>query len=93
VARVTFELPSLLAPLAGGARRVELEAATLAGALDALCARHPALRAHLFDESGDLRPHVLCLHNGANARWLGPPEERALADGDMLRVLQAVSGG
>ena len=92
MARVTFELPSLLEPIAAGRRRIELEADTIAAALAALTRDLPALSAQLFDESGQFREHVLCLHNGRNTRWLASLEH-PLADGDVLTVMQAVSGG
>lgn len=89
---VTVRLPTLLAPFVGGALDVRVEAATLAGALDALVAAHPALKPHLYDESGGFRRHVLCFHNRTNTRWL----ERLdvpVAAGDVVTVMQAVSGG
>lgn len=90
--RVTVELPSVLSQVVEGATRVEVEAATLAGALRALVERHPALAVQLYDESGAFRPHVLCFHNGTNTRWL-KSTERPVADGDTIRLMQAVSGG
>ncbi|MHC4947338.1 MAG: MoaD/ThiS family protein [Planctomycetota bacterium] len=91
-ATVTVELPSLLSPLVGGQARLTVEAVTLRGALDAAVARHPSLAVHLFDETGGLREHVLCLHNGANSRWRGSLDV-PVATGDVVTVLQAVSGG
>ena len=90
--QVTFQLPSVLGPMVGARREVRVEADTLAGALEALVAELPALGTHLFDESGGLRQHVLCLHNGANTRWLDGMDH-PVADGDTLTILQAVSGG
>jgi len=90
--RVTIELPSLLERFAGGARALELEADTLRGALDALVRACPELEVHLFDERGAFRRHVLCFHNGTNTRWLDGLDG-SLADGDAIRLMQAVSGG
>ena len=92
MAHVTIELPSLLAPMVGGRRTVDLEASTLRGALEALIAAYPGLSTHLFDERGDLRPHVLCFHNETNSRWLDSADA-PVASGDTIRVMQAVSGG
>jgi len=83
VAAVTVELPTLLGQLLQGRTRVEVEAETLGGALEALVAAHRVLAVHLFHESGELRRHVLCFHDGTNSRWLegrGVP----LADGDTI---------
>lgn len=85
-------LPSLLHPMADGRAQVDVEASTLAGALDALCAIHPSLRIHLFDETGALRPHVFILLNGANSRW-HPSLNVPVKAGDQITVMQAVSGG
>ena len=94
MARVRVELPSLLVRFAGAAT-LEVEADTLSQALKALVAEHPALSLHLFDESGAFRQHVLCFHNGTNTRWFeGPGDlDRPVADGDEIRLMQAVSGG
>ncbi len=89
---VTVLLPSLLVDLTGCAGSVSIDAATLGEALDRLVAIHPALAVHMFDEKGGFRQHVLCFHNDENTRWrrdLSAP----LADGDTIRILQAVSGG
>jgi molybdopterin converting factor small subunit len=89
---VTVRLPTLLAGMAAGASTVRVEADTLAGVLDALVRAHPSLRVHLFDESGGLRRHVLCFHNQTNTRWL-PRLDVPVAAGDVVSVIQAVSGG
>lgn len=88
---ITLEVPTLLAPLLQGRRRVPLEADTLAHALDVLRA-HPALGRHLFDETGALRRHVLVFHNDTSTRWLASLDV-PLRQGDVLVVTQAVSGG
>lgn len=91
MARVTVEVPTLLAPLVGGDRRAPLEAETLAHALDLLRA-HPSLGRHVFDEAGGVRQHVLVFHNDTSTRWL-PTLDVPLRDGDVLVIMQAVSGG
>ena len=92
MALVTIELPSLLGPVTGPQRSLEIEADTLAGALDAMIDAQPALRVHVFDETGGLRQHVLCFVNDTNSRWL-ESMEAPLSDGDTIRIIQAVSGG
>ncbi len=89
---IQIELPSLLAAVAEGTRRLNLEAATLAGAFSAIAGKHPRLGLHLFDESGGLRQHVLCFHNGTNTRWLDDLNV-PVREGDTLMFMQAVSGG
>jgi sulfur-carrier protein len=89
---VTVRLPRLLAGVVGDKLELALEAQTLAGALATLVERYPALGVHLFDETGALRGHVLCFHNDDNTRWL-PSLDRPVAAGDVITIMQAVSGG
>lgn len=91
MARVTLEVPTMLAPLLQGQRRAPLEADTLAQALDVVRA-HPALGRHVFDERGALRQHVLVFHNSTCTRWLTSLDV-PLHEGDVLTIMQAVSGG
>ena len=88
---VTVLLPTLLSPLVGGRAAIEVEAETVAGVLRGLVGAHPALGVHLFDEAGRLRQHVLCFHNDVNTRWNSA--DVAVAAGDRVLILQAVSGG
>ena len=92
MARATLELPSVLARVLEGISRLEVAGATLRDALEDAFRQQPALRVHLYDESGALRRHVLCFLNGTNSRWLDSPDQK-LADGDRITILQAVSGG
>ena len=92
MASVSIELPSVLVALAGGESRVRVEASTLSEALRELARRHPGLRGRLLDEQGAFREHVLCFHNDVNTRW-SEDADRGLAEGDRLRIMQAVSGG
>ena len=91
MARVTITLPSMLESAAGGRRDFDVEADTVSGALRRLTELLPALGTLLFDEGGTLREHVLCFHNATSTRW--SDDDAALADGDTIRILQAVSGG
>ena len=92
MATLTVRLPRMLSGFTDGRMEVEIEGDTLAGALGALTARYPALGVHLFDERGTLRGHVLCFHNDENTRWL-PTLERPVKSGDVITIMQAVTGG
>ena len=89
---VTIELPSLITAVVDAEPSLPVQATTVDDALRALVREHPALRIHLFDETGGLRPHVLCLHNDRNTRW-DDAQEVPVAEGDRITILQAVSGG
>ncbi len=89
MARVDVTIPRMLADLVGGQRRFTVDGDTVDGALAALVERHPELAVHLFDETGAMRQHVTCFHNGVTVAG-GPVP---IADGDAVVILQAVSGG
>jgi molybdopterin synthase sulfur carrier subunit len=90
--RVTIALPSLLASVINGRQTLTVDADTFAGALEQAFRQSPVLRGHVYDESGRLRPHVLCFLNDVNSRWLDDVNH-PLRDGDCITILQAVSGG
>lgn len=90
--RVSLELPRLLRDSVDGRSRLELEAGDLDDVRAEIRRRWPVLATHVFTETGELRPHVLLLHNDR----LTPRTELgdvALATGDRLEIVQAVSGG
>lgn len=92
MATVTVTLPSLLDPVMGGVREVEARGDTLSQVLEDLLDREPRLRPHLFQESGELRQHVLCFFNGTNSRWL-EGQDPPVREGDTVLFMQAVTGG
>lgn len=88
----TIRIPTLLAEVGGGEREIPVTGETVGGALTDLFARLPQLRVHIFDESGSVRPHVSVFYQGRAARdaaGLSQP----LAEGSVITILQAVSGG
>ncbi len=89
--KASILLPGMLHAIAGTSR-VQVEAATLAGALEELYRQIPALRHHLCEDSGRFRMHVLCFHNGQNTREMRNLDV-SLRDGDEIAFLQAISGG
>ena len=85
-------LPTPLRPYAGGAATVEVEAATVAEALEALVGLHPGLRKHLYDEAGKVRSFVNLYRNDEDVRYL----ERAgtpLSKDDSLSIVPSIAGG
>jgi sulfur-carrier protein len=89
---IEVSLPTILRDCTGGHSTVTIEAATLTEALERLRETYPLLHRHLYDETEQLRPHVLIFYNNESTRWL----ERLdvpLKPGDRLEILQAVSGG
>jgi molybdopterin converting factor small subunit len=81
-------VPSMLQSYTG-AREVMAEGATLGAVLLDLDRRHPGLRFRVTDEQDRIRPHVRFFVNGELVSDLG----RALAPGDVVQIVQALSGG
>jgi molybdopterin converting factor small subunit len=91
-AGLDVSVPTILRDCVGGNHTVSIGATTLAEALQRLRDTYPLLRIHLYDESEQLRPHVLLFYNGESTRWLDTLD-LPLRPGDRLEILQAVSGG
>jgi sulfur-carrier protein len=89
---VTVKLPTQLREAAGNATEAEVDGATVGEALDALYARHGALRERMADDSGGLRRFVNVYVGGEDIRFLDGLETR-VSDGDELTILPAVAGG
>ena len=92
--RVTFVLPGPLHSLAGGRAEVavDADAASVADALQALWAAHPALRDRVLTEDGRVRPHVNLFVGHQSIRFTGGLQT-AVHDGAEVAILPAVSGG
>ena len=90
--QLEVSVPALLRGCVGGRMDLSVEADTLAGGIEALLEAYPLLRLHLYDDGGDLRPHVLLFYNEENTAGL-ERLDLPLQPGDSLVVLQNVSGG
>ena len=91
--QISVTVPGLLAQSVGGARKVVIEATTLTDALHTLRESFPNLRAHVWDESGAVRQHILIYLNDESITWINDHDARTLRAGDELHIIQAVSGG
>ena len=87
-------LPGALAPLAGGARHLDVEprGETLADVLDALAAEHPLLTRRIRDETGRVRRFVNVYVDGDDVRFQGGLAT-AVRSGAEVHVLPSVAGG
>jgi sulfur-carrier protein len=89
---IEVSLPNLLRDSTYRKNPLPVTGDTVGEALRNLLDRYPLLRIHLYDEQGDLRPHVLIYYNDDNIAWLDSLDT-PLRPGDHLHILQAVSGG
>lgn len=86
---VVVTLPAALVNLFPGCvRRVELSAATVGDAIEALDARWPGLRDRVCDSRPGIRRHINIFVAGERATL-----ETRLAPGAAVTVLTAISGG
>ena len=88
-APVVVRLPGVLVDLfPGSARRVELQAGTVAEMIDGLEARWPGMRDRLCDSTPAVRRHINIFVDGERAML-----ETQLEPGVEVFVLTAISGG
>jgi len=89
---VTVLIPGVLRACCDGARELTLSAATVRAALEQLELSHPQLHRSVCDETGAVRRHVNLFVNSDNIRD-GVGLDTALASGDIIIIMPAVSGG
>jgi molybdopterin converting factor small subunit len=72
---------------------IGVEASTVGEALDALTAKHPDLKKHLYSEEGRLRAFVNVYLNDEDIRYLPEKEETKVGDKDALSIIPSIAGG
>ena len=78
------QLPTALVDHAGGAASVMVEASTIRESLCSLVGSFPALRRHLYADTGELRGYVNVFLNEDEVRTLPHGMDTAVAAGDVL---------
>lgn len=86
-------IPTPLRVYAAGRDSVNVEAATIAGALDHLTKAHPDLRKHLFTAEGSLRAFVNLYLNDEDVRYLPAKEATPVKAEDTLSIIPSIAGG
>ena len=86
-------IPTPLRSYADGKDAVEVNAATIAEALDGLTRTYPGLRKHLFTEEGKLRAFVNLYWNDEDVRYLPAKEQTAVSASDSLSIIPSIAGG
>jgi molybdopterin converting factor small subunit len=89
---IAIHLPEALRPCSGGCEELTLSAPTVRAALTQLERSRPALYRSICDETGAVRRHVGVFVNDAHVRDRDGLDT-ALAPGDVITIMPAVSGG
>ncbi|HEX6694474.1 MAG TPA: MoaD/ThiS family protein [Longimicrobiales bacterium] len=91
--RAEIRLPTALIDHCGGQAVLFLPARTIGDALDGLVAAHPALRRHLFADTGGLRGYVNVFLNEDELRTLPAGLSERVQEGDVIMVVPSIAGG
>ena len=89
---VRIQVPRPLREYCGGAAEISVSASSVRAALAEIERRHPALYRNVCDETGAVRRHVGLFVNLSHIRDR-EGLDTALAEGDSVTILPAVSGG
>ena len=89
---VTIHVPGALRDCCEGASELSLSASTVRAVLEQIEQRYPSLHRGICDETGAVRRHVNLFVNTSNVRDRDGLDT-ALAPGDVVTILPAVSGG
>jgi len=89
---ITIQVPPPLRGYSGGASDLSVSALSVRAALEELERSHPSLYRNICDETGRVRRHVNLFVNKHHVRDR-EGLDTALAPGDVLTILPAVSGG
>lgn len=90
---MTIFIPTPLRPYAANQPQIEVQAATIAEALNSLTDTHPELRNHLFTAEGKLRAFVNLYLNDEDVRYLPAREATAVSITDTLSIIPSIAGG
>jgi molybdopterin converting factor small subunit len=90
---MTIFIPNPLRPYVAGKDAVEVDAPTVAQALEALITAHPGLRNHLFTAEGKLRAFVNLYLNDEDIRYLPAKDATAVTPADTLSIIPSIAGG
>jgi adenylyltransferase/sulfurtransferase len=90
---MTIFIPTPLRAYTDGKDTVEVNAATIAEALDALTSTHPDLKKHLFTGEGKLRAFVNLYFNDEDVRYLPEKERTGISSTDTLSIIPSIAGG
>lgn len=88
----TLKIPTPLRPYTGGKSEVNVTGAKISEALTDLTFQFPAIKPHLFNESGELRPFVNLFVGEHNIKDL-QGVDTLIKDGDRIMLIPSIAGG
>ncbi len=87
-----LRVPTPLRPYTAGKSEIELQGTTVADAMGHLIELYPALKPHLYNGSGELRPFVNLFLNDENIKDLHGLET-PIEESDRLMLIPSIAGG
>jgi molybdopterin converting factor small subunit len=88
----TIRIPTPLRAYTDGQAEVQVQGKNVAEALEGFMAAYPALRQHIFNGQGELRPFVNLFLNNEDVRHLGGMGA-SLEPQDRLMIVPSIAGG
>ena len=88
-----INIPTPLRVYTGGQQEIDMDAPTVAEALDGLTRAHPELRKHLFTPEGKVRAFVNLYLNDEDVRYLPAKAETPVTARDTLSIIPSIAGG
>lgn len=87
-----LRIPTPLRAYTSGQSEVNVSGASIAEALTDLTVQFPAIKSHLFNEGGDLRPFVNLFVGEKNIRDL-QGVDTPINEGDRVMLIPSIAGG
>ncbi|MCX8062603.1 MAG: MoaD/ThiS family protein [Anaerolineales bacterium] len=88
----TIRIPTPLRPYTNGQSDIPVSGDTVAQVLDNLVDAYPALRSHIFNENGELRPFVNLFIGEDNINDL-QGISTPVQEGDRILLIPSIAGG
>ena len=88
----TLRIPTPLRVYTGGKSEVTVGGANVGDALSDLTTQYPAIKPHLFNEGGELRPFVNLFVSESNIKDL-QGVETPIKDSDKFMLIPSIAGG
>ena len=88
-----INIPTPLRAYTEGQNAIEVDAANVSGALQALTTSYPDLRKHLFNGEGKVRAFVNLYLNDEDVRYLPAKDASPVNAEDTLSIIPSIAGG